>query len=44
MAYLNRDTYLVWVGLFGIVPIVTGTMRWCPANLISGIKPEQKDH
>jgi hypothetical protein len=31
------------LGLIGIVPIVTGIMRWCPANRILGLELEQKE-
>ncbi len=41
MAYFNQGTYLFWVGMIGIVPIITGIMQWCPANLILGIKLEE---
>lgn len=41
MAYFNQGNYLFWVGAIGIVPIVTGIMRWCPANLVLGIKLEE---
>ena len=38
VAYFNQGTWLFWVGLIGILPIVTAIMRWCPANLVFGIK------
>ena len=40
VAYFNQGTWLFWVGLIGIMPIVTAIMRWCPANLVLGIKIE----
>jgi hypothetical protein len=42
MAYFNQGTYLYWIGLIGILPIVTGIMQWCPANLVLGIKIAEK--
>ena len=27
-----------WWGVVGIVPLLTGTLRWCPAYLPFGIK------
>ena len=42
MAYFNQDSWLFWVGLIGIMPIVTGIMQWCPANLVLGIKIADK--
>jgi len=27
-----------WLGLIGIVPIVTGIMAWCPAWFVLGIR------
>lgn len=32
-----------WWGLIGIVPIVTGTLRFCPAYLPFGISTVGKD-
>ena len=26
-----------WLGLVGLVPLVTGLMRWCPAYTILGL-------
>jgi hypothetical protein len=34
-----------WWGLLGIIPILTGTIRWCPAYLPFGLstcEPSQK--
>ena len=42
MAYFNQGTWLFWVGIIGIVPIITAIMQWCPANLVLGIKLEEK--
>lgn len=32
------DGPLRWLGLIGIIPIVTGIMRWCPAWFVLGIR------
>ncbi len=29
---------LRWLGLIGIVPIITGIMSWCPAWFVLGIR------
>ncbi|MGW8248211.1 MAG: YgaP family membrane protein [Acidiferrobacterales bacterium] len=29
---------LRWLGLIGIIPIVTGIMGWCPAWFVLGIR------
>lgn len=29
---------LRWLGLIGIIPIVTGVMGWCPAWFILGVR------
>lgn len=26
-----------WWGLIGIIPIITGAIRWCPASAILGV-------
>lgn len=30
--------YRKWWGLIGLVPIITGTTRYCPANAVLGIQ------
>ena len=32
------DGPMRWLGLIGIVPIVTGIMSWCPAWFVLGIR------
>lgn len=32
------DSPMRWLGLIGIVPIVTGIMGWCPAWFVLGIR------
>lgn len=33
-----------WWGLIGIVPIITGAIRWCPASALLGVSTcEVKD-
>jgi hypothetical protein len=31
-----------WLGLVGIIPIITGFMGWCPGYFLLGIKLEEK--
>ncbi len=34
-----------WWGAIGVIPIITGTIRWCPAYLPFGLstcKPDEK--
>ena len=42
VAYFNQDSWLFWVGIIGIVPIITAIMQWCPANLVLGLKIDEK--
>jgi hypothetical protein len=35
------DGWLRWVGLIGILPLVTGVMGWCPGYFALGIKLEE---
>lgn len=32
-----------WLGAIGIVPLLTGVIRWCPAYLPFGFKTCKKD-
>lgn len=34
------EGHLRWLGLIGIIPIVTGTMGWCPAYFLLGVRLE----
>jgi hypothetical protein len=34
--FLHGD--IRWIGLIGIIPLVTGIMRWCPGYFLLGIK------
>lgn len=36
--FLNLSTGLWWVGLFGLVPLVTGLAGYCPVWHLTGVK------
>ena len=34
--------YQSWWGVIGIVPLLTGTLRWCPPYQLLGISTDKK--
>jgi hypothetical protein len=38
--FFYLDGYLRWVGLVGLVPLLTGIFKWCPGYFLLGIKLE----
>lgn len=35
------DTHLRWIGLVGLIPLLTGIMKWCPGYFLLGVKLDQ---
>jgi sulfite exporter TauE/SafE len=34
--------YQSWWGVIGIIPLLTGALRWCPPYLLLGINTDKK--
>lgn len=37
LAFLAGYYYRSWWGLLGIIPIITGAIRYCPLNALLGV-------
>lgn len=35
------DSHLRWLGLIGLIPLLTGIMKWCPGYFLLGVRLDQ---